>query len=101
MPPRLVPAASEIAKFATPLNPGERLVLDRLVEVLDDQWTVYVQPHVLNLQPDFVLLSAQHGLVIVEVKDWTDGGHKSGEGGRLSVLTADNTWRTSDEDPLA
>jgi len=101
MPPRLVPAASEIAKFATPLNPGERLVLDRLVEVLDDQWTVYVQPHVLNLQPDFVLLSAQHGLVIVEVKDWTDGGHKSGESGRLSVLTADNTLRTSDEDPLA
>jgi hypothetical protein len=76
------------------------MVLDRLVEILDDEWTVYVQPHVLNLQPDFILLSAQHGLIVVEVKDWADGGHMSGDNSRLSVRTAGNNWRTSDEDPL-
>lgn len=101
MPPRLVPPIPEIAKFATPLNAGERLVLDRLIEVLDDRWTVYVQPHVLNLHPDFILLSDQHGITVLEVKDWVEGGHRLDTSGMLTVRDHQGHWHQTDDDPVA
>ncbi len=39
------PHKDEIANLKTPLEPGERLVLDLFEQTLCDEWEIYVQPH--------------------------------------------------------
>jgi hypothetical protein len=95
----LEPSIDEIDRLATPLNEGERRTLDRLAELLNDQWYVFVQPHVLDLHPDFVICAPHHGVTIIEVKDWSRDLYRSG-GGQLEVQTAGGHWERSGEDPL-
>jgi len=33
-------------------------------------WTVFEQPHINSMKPDFVLTHPQKGILIIEVKDW-------------------------------
>ncbi|WP_214835375.1 NERD domain-containing protein [Exiguobacterium sp. s36] len=33
-------------------------------------WTVFEQPHINSMKPDFILTHPQKGIIIVEVKDW-------------------------------
>lgn len=99
MPPRLIPSADQIDRLATPLNHGERRVLDRLVELLNENWSIYVQPHLLNMHPDFLLLSRGHGVTIVEVKDWQDGGHRN-HNENLEVRDSHGSWVRTNEDPI-
>lgn len=33
-------------------------------------WTVFEQPHINSMKPDFVLLHPNRGIIIIEVKDW-------------------------------
>ncbi len=44
--------------------------MEALLETLDNDWTVYVQPHLNGLRPDIVIFSEDAGLGIFEVKDW-------------------------------
>lgn len=49
------------------MNDVERRVKDLLNESLDETWYVFVQPYLLNQQLDFMLVSPEHGITIVEV----------------------------------
>lgn len=93
------PPLPEQALFSTALNVGETRIRDLLGEKLDDTWHVYVQPHLLNQQPDFLLVSKMHGATVLEVKDWRPGGHRAGEG-RLEVMDATGEWHWQSEDPI-
>lgn len=55
-----------------------------------DGWTVFEQPHINSMKPDFVLLNPKRGIIIIEVKDWNlnldiyeDGGFIRGTDGKL------------------
>lgn len=64
------PSRGELARLATPLNPGEHRFLEFLDAHLPSDWEIYVQPHMNNLRPDFVLLHPRVGVAVYEVKDW-------------------------------
>ena len=55
-----------------------------------DGWTVFEQPHIDSMKPDFILLNPKKGVIIIEVKDWNlnldiykSGGYIKGTDGRL------------------
>lgn len=93
------PPIDEQAFFSTPLNEGETRIRDLLGEQLDDNWHVFVQPHLLNQQPDFLIVHKKHGPTIIEVKDWREGGHRV-EDGVLEVKDPKGAWHRQSEDPL-
>lgn len=93
------PPLDELPHLATKQNAGEQAVFDRLVEILDDHWHIFVQPHVLNLHPDFLICAQHHGVTVIEVKDWTPGLYRN-RGGRLEVRDKAGDWWPSDEDPM-
>ena len=55
-----------------------------------DGWTVFEQPHIDSIKPDFILLHPKKGIIIIEVKDWNlrlgtyeSGGYIRGTDGKL------------------
>ncbi|MCX0388275.1 NERD domain-containing protein [Clostridium perfringens] len=51
-------------------------------------WTIFEQPHINSMKPDFILLHPDKGIIIIEVKDWNlssetyeNGGYIWGENG--------------------
>ena len=67
---KLIPDIQEINNFPTPLTEGERTLMSVLLNMLDDTWSVYIQPHLNGLSPDIVIFSINYGLGVFEVKDW-------------------------------
>jgi len=59
-------------------KPGERVVFNALKRNLPDDYFVWFEPTLFgekkSARPDFVVLGADIGLVIVEVKDWSIEG---------------------------
>jgi hypothetical protein len=62
-------------------KPGERVVFNALKRDLPDDYFVWFEPTLFgekkSARPDFVVLGADIGLVIVEVKDWSIKGIRS------------------------
>lgn len=67
--PRCVPPPEQLELLPTPLNGGERNVLDALLR-MEEGWSVFVQPRLAMAQPDFVVVHHEHGVWAIEVKDW-------------------------------
>ena len=67
----LVPAREVIDSddFQPKLDHAEETLLAALRRVLDDDWTIYVQPFLNGLHPDFVIFNPKSGLFIIEVKN--------------------------------
>lgn len=84
----LVPTLEQIEKLPKALEPGERALMDALLELLDDDWTIYVQPFLNGLQPDILIFSEQGGLGIFEVKDWNLDNYRVSAGGMWSVYNS-------------
>jgi hypothetical protein len=72
----LVPDRKDIEALPQPLRKSEEKLVDALMNVLDDDWTVYVQPHMNGLNPDVIIFSPKHGIAIFEVKEWSLGMYK-------------------------
>ncbi len=100
MAPVFHPPIDEHVHFSTPLNDGERRVRDLLKENLDDSWHVFVQPHLLNQQPDFLLVSQAGGISVVEVKDWRAKGHRCRQHKELEVMNSEGNWVRTTQDPV-
>jgi hypothetical protein len=99
---KLYPELPVIDRFATPLNAGERRVLDRLIEGLDsrdEDWHLAVQPSLPGAMPDFVLWAIHHGVTIIEVKNWNPANYSVQEG-QLLVRDERGSHPTA-EDPVA
>jgi hypothetical protein len=94
----LRPSLSQLDQLVTPLNAGERRVAECL-STLDDRWTVYIQPRLAHDIPDFVAVHPQHGVCVIEVKDWSYGSWRMTPGKALEYVTGDGVWHTSDERP--
>jgi superfamily I DNA/RNA helicase len=62
-------------------RPGERVVFNALKRNLPDDYFVWFEPTLFgqrkSARPDFVVLGADIGMVIVEVKDWSTQGIRS------------------------
>ena len=74
--PWVVPALGELPSLPTKLNDGEHAVLDALTR-LEPGWHVFVQPRLAMAQPDFVAVHAEHGVWVIEVKDWNPDAYRS------------------------
>lgn len=64
------PPRDQLDKLRQPMTRGERMVFDVLDRQLDEEWEIYIQPHLNGLRPDFVLLNPKIGIAVIEVKDW-------------------------------
>lgn len=64
------PPIEELDKLRTPLTKGEERVFNIFNDQLSEEWEIYIQPHMNNLRPDFVLLNPNVGVAVFEVKDW-------------------------------
>ena len=64
------PPRGKFDQLLTPLEDGERRVIDLFDQELPDEWEIYVQPHLNGLKPDIVLLHPCVGVAVFEVKDW-------------------------------
>ena len=82
--------------LATPLNDGERQVAEQL-KVLDDDWTIYVQPRIAQDIPDFVAVHDRHGVCAIEVKDWSRGRYRQSDGGVIEYTNPAGGWLTTRE----
>jgi len=81
----LVPSIEIINKFPKSLEPGERALMDALLVILDDDWTIYVQPNLNGVQPDIIIFSEEAGMGVFEVKDWNLDSYRVKIGGRWDV----------------
>lgn len=96
-----------------PLTDGERALTNALRAILDDSWTIYVQPYLNGMRPDIVIFSEKAGIGVFEVKDWNLAAYTieilephpqplplQGEGERGGVHVqrerVDYTWRSRD-----
>ena len=82
---RLVPSLETINEFPKQLEPGERALMDALLKILDDDWTIYVQPNLNGIQPDIIIFSEEAGMGIFEVKDWKLDSYRVQSGGQWDV----------------
>lgn len=64
------PTLDEIDQLRTPLESGEKQVLDFFMHHLSLSWEIYIQPHLNGLRPDYVLLNPSVGIAVFEVKNW-------------------------------
>lgn len=69
---RMSPTRDQLDNLRTPLTEGERLVFEFFDRELEDEWEIYLQPHLNGFRPDFVLLHPERGIAVYEIKDWRD-----------------------------
>lgn len=64
----------EVIENFNPLDPrteGEEYLLNKLSKSPRFKgWTIFEQPHINSMKPDFILLHEERGIIIIEVKDW-------------------------------
>lgn len=54
-----------------PETEGERYLKHKILNAaIFDGWTLYEQPVINSMHPDFILLHPNKGIIIIEVKDW-------------------------------
>jgi len=73
---------------------GEKGLFAAFRDVLPDDFIVWHEPSPTTSRPDFVILSATHGLLVVEAKGWSKGMIKQADS--KSVLI---DWPTSNGSP--
>ncbi|TGY46370.1 nuclease-related domain-containing DEAD/DEAH box helicase [Clostridium perfringens] len=82
----------EIIENFNPSDPrteGEEYLMDNFsTSSRFKGWTIFEQPHINSMKPDFILLHPDKGIIIIEVKDWNlssetyeNGGYIWGENG--------------------
>lgn len=64
-------------EFPESRTSGEQELIDLLCNSLDDTWIIFYEPLIEDIRPDIVLYSQFHGVIIIEVKDWTSQTIKS------------------------
>ena len=83
----------EIIENFNPLDPrteGEEYLLSHFISSPRFKgWTIFEQPHINSMKPDFILLNPDKGIIIIEVKDWNlssdiyeNGGYINGANGK-------------------
>lgn len=100
------PKITELDKLRQPLTRGEEIVFNYFNKNLTLDWDIYIQPHMNGLMPDFVLMSAEKGIAVFEVKDWNFSSlnysyeKKSGRKYHLIGNDGDKSFPLSKQDPF-
>lgn len=66
---KVVPDLDELELLPQKLTAGEIYLLEALQAALDDEWTIFVQPHLNGLRPDFVIFAEDGGIGVFEVSE--------------------------------
>lgn len=53
-----------------PRTIGEKQVIEFLTNNLDESWTLFYEPLIVNSQPDLLLFNDQYGVLVLEIKDY-------------------------------
>lgn len=87
----LIPSLASIEKHATP---GEKRLAQYLRDRLDDDYICWYNAPIGSLQrhPDFILLHPDHGLLVLEVKDWTAENITGLDAHRVELTYSDRTY---------
>ncbi len=83
---KFFPERADISLMKPPPTEGEQFLLDFLAEYLgklDGEFEVFFQAHWDGSFPDVVVMRKNHGILIIEVKDWNLSSYK---------LEDANTW---------
>lgn len=86
---KFFPARQEIANMTPPPTEGEQFLLDFLAEYLDGlggEFEVFFQAHWDGKFPDVVVMRKNHGILIIEVKDWNLNSYQLEEDARTWTL---------------
>ena len=67
---KLYPSYEIIEQQKVPPTPGEKKLLDFLVQNLDDNFEIFYQSFLNGDQPDIIVMNKNAGILIIEVKDW-------------------------------
>jgi len=67
---KLYPSYEKILQLTVKPEEGELFLLKFLKENLDDNFEVYFNPFLNGDRPDIILMRKNHGVMIIEVKDW-------------------------------
>lgn len=81
---------------------GELLLYKVLRDRLPDNYIVWYEPIVKGLHPDFVILSPDFGLLVIEVKGWSAGQIEEANNNffRIRQTKKGNTYSESQQSPL-
>lgn len=63
------PPLEHSKNFSQKLTDGEYSLL-RFLEYLDDSYEIFYQSYVNGLRPDIAIIKKNHGVLLIEVKDW-------------------------------
>ena len=66
---KLIPEPTITPGVYASLVPGQSVLLEALEATLDDEWTIFVQPFLNGIQPDFLIFSPSAGIGLFEVSD--------------------------------
>lgn len=81
----LYPTLEQIKLLKVQPEQGELHLLSFLKENLDDSFEVYFQPFLNGDRPDIIIVRKNHGVLIIEVKDWDLSRYELDERGRWKV----------------
>ncbi|MFT7184773.1 MAG: superfamily I DNA and RNA helicase [Pseudohongiellaceae bacterium] len=66
----LLPTIQNIKRLKVKPTEGELFLLEHLTEHLSDDYELYYEPFLNGDRPDIVIIRKNHGVTIIEVKDW-------------------------------
>ncbi|EJT6165014.1 NERD domain-containing protein [Clostridium perfringens] len=67
-----------------PITEGEEYLLNKFkTSPRFKGWTIFEQPHINSMKPDFILLHSDKGIIIIEVKDWNLSSETYENGGYI------------------
>lgn len=90
------PPLDHINNLSQPSMDGERYLLFFL-RYLDDSYEIFYQSYVNGLRPDIVIMRRNHGILIIEIKDWDLSLYKQCDKHKNWFLKKDSTSIKSPE----
>ena len=91
------PERADISLMKPPPTEGEQYLLNFLAEYLgklDGEYEVFFQAHWDGGFPDVVVMRKNHGILIIEVKDWNLASYKLQDANRWIVNSTDTRIRS-------
>ena len=92
--PLFYPTIERILTMKVPPTEGELSLLRFLESTLDDSFEVYFNPYMNGDRPDVVIVRKHHGVLIIEVKDWSLDAYRLDEG-KHWILKDNSSTRVS------
>ena len=90
---RCFPAPDTWTDLHVDLTDGEETLARHLIDVLSEEWRLYLQPHVGGTRPDLAVVHPRAGVQLIEVKDYDLGAYDL-SGDTWQVKTGDGLEAT-------